>query len=241
MNDPQEICSPIKNTLSKPPDIYGDLEFGQINSTIIDKNASSPLSIKLKIVQQNIQGINNKIERLEILLHIMDIDVMCLTEHWLNVTAIAPLHIMDYDLVGCYNREILTHGGVAIFIKSSFAHLAADLPLVNKMSSEKNFEAVGIELKDTNLIIVCIYRSPSGDFDSFVEACSRMLTYVSLRNKHLVICGDFNVNFLLPTHDVKILLDLFNTYKLTVTINSPTRITATSRTCIDNILTNLES
>lgn len=221
--------------------IFGNQDSGQLKNKVNCNNFGNEHNIKLKIVQQNIQGVNNKLERLEILLHIENIDIMCLTEHWLKDIAIEPMHVMDYVLVGSYNRENLVRGGVAIYVKKSIAHLVENLPIVNNMSMEKKFEAVGIEMREIDLIIVCLYRSPNADFEAFVEACNRMLSYVSFKRRNLIICGDFNANFLLQTYDVKVLVDLFNTYKLKITINQPTRITATSRTCIDNIMTNLNS
>jgi hypothetical protein len=56
--------------------------------------------------------------------------------------------------------------------------------------------AVKINLKNRNIVILAVYRSPTGDFDYFLKELEIIL-YQLYNIKHdLVICGDFNVNYL---------------------------------------------
>jgi hypothetical protein len=45
--------------------------------------------------------------------------------------------------------------------------------------------------------ILCIYRAPSGKFGEFVVQLDLILKYVYKPKLKLIICGDFNVNFLI--------------------------------------------
>ena len=70
-----------------------------------------------------------------------------------------------------------------------------------------------------------------------------MLNKINAENKINYIMGDFNIDLLKddihrPTHDY---IDLIYSQSLIPTIYKPTRITETTATCIDNILTNSES
>lgn len=84
-----------------------------------------------------------------------------------------------------------------------------------------------------SVTILSLYRSPDGDINIFFENLINALNLISNKNqqKHLVICGDFNVNFLKASKNLTDLLDILNSFCLTPTVNEPTRLT----NCIDNI------
>nr|CAH7721130.1 unnamed protein product [Callosobruchus chinensis] len=56
------------------------------------------------------------------------------------------------------------------------------------------------------------------------------------RDYKLVVCGDFNVNFLEESANLGSLLDLLGTWDIQPTIKLPTRI----HSCLDNIFVNLD-
>jgi hypothetical protein len=83
---------------------------------------------------------------------------------------------------------------------------------------------------------MCIYRSPSGDFDQFSNLCDLTLKYLHNLNMEFVICGDFNINF------SKVYIFKKNkkkkkpySFKLQ-SINFPTRIGKVFSSAFDNIL-----
>jgi len=46
---------------------------------------------------------------------------------------------------------------------------------------------------------VCVYRSPDGDFSTFLRSLE------SVRNKDIILCGEWNINFMQESvrlHDV---------------------------------------
>ena len=54
--------------------------------------------------------------------------------------------------------------------------------------------------------------------------------------RHFVICGDFNINYLKASKNLTELLDILNSYYITPTIKEPTRLTNS----LDNICINSE-
>ena len=93
-----------------------------------------------------------------------------------------------------------------------------------------------------NLLIGVLYRAHT-DIDKFVNEVDPMLQTIVKENKDIYIMGDFNIDLLKDdihrqTHDY---LDLIYSNCLMPTILKPTRITKTSATIIDNILTNSDN
>ncbi|KAG8286123.1 hypothetical protein J6590_067189 [Homalodisca vitripennis] len=79
----------------------------------------------------------------------------------------------------------------------------------------------------------------SGDPDSVI-ADRRMS--IESKNRSFIIIGDFNVDVINVT-DMKTrkLGDLLKTFDLHWSVNSPTRVTVTTATAIDNVITNMPS
>jgi len=90
----------------------------------------------------------------------------------------------------------------------------------------------------TYIGIVNLYRSPLGNFDYFLQESEIWLNLVSRNSRGLIICGDFNINFMEDTTHKRILSSLLATFGLYPTVDFPTRIYNNSITTIDNIFIN---
>jgi len=67
-----------------------------------------------------------------------------------------------------------------------------------------------------------VYRSPDGDFCTFLRSLELVIQKVQAGNKRLILSGDWNINFMqesIRLHDVQELLSLHN---LVNTVRSPT-------------------
>jgi hypothetical protein len=93
-------------------------------------------------------------------------------------------------------------------------------------------------LPNCTVSILNIYRSPFGNFEYFFNKLETLLNCISINSSELIICGDFNVNFLENTTHKQLLNSLLATYGLYSTIHFPTRITNSSASTIDNIFIN---
>jgi hypothetical protein len=56
--------------------------------------------------------------------------------------------------------------------------------------------AVQLETKTSNLIILDLYRSPSGDFNQFLKGLDTTLKYFYNPKSEFLICGDINIDYL---------------------------------------------
>ncbi|XP_054289739.1 uncharacterized protein LOC129005016 [Macrosteles quadrilineatus] len=99
-------------------------------------------------------------------------------------------------------------------------------------------ELTAIEIVDISTILICVYRSPDGAFESFVYQLELCLDYLSrLCPRKLVICGDFNVHLERQSREEATFVNLLRSYGLYVTSRLPTRGLA----CLDATATNIDS
>ena len=84
------------------------------------------------------------------------------------------------------------------------------------------------------IYILSVYRAPSGNFSHFLKKLELILNYLYKSNTRLILCGDFNVNYLTDNNMKNYLDTLLATYNLTGTVNFP-RTQSNSATAIDNI------
>ena len=101
-------------------------------------------------------------------------------------------------------------------------------------------ESLSIQIKLGNFrpfLITAIYL-PDVSMDVFQEFES-LVNAIDKENKESIIIGDTNCDLLTPSYiHTKQLKTLLTKYELTQLINEPTRVTASSKTIIDHIITN---
>ena len=95
--------------------------------------------------------------------------------------------------------------------------------------------AIRVVHSPLNFCILSIYRSPTGNFDTFIKKLEEILNLLFLNPVNLVICGDCNVNFMTDNTKKYQIISLLKTYNLDYIVNFPTRINAYTETTIDNI------
>ena len=71
------------------------------------------------LLHHNIQGINNKLLGLNVLLQseLADVDVLCLSEHWLREEYIKLISTDKFKLANNFSRSKSDHGGSCIYVK----------------------------------------------------------------------------------------------------------------------------
>ena len=94
-----------------------------------------------------------------------------------------------------------------------------------------------IKLKRSNPIRMSfLYRNPLEKVE-WMEKFSSLMDAASLDASEIILLGDFNIDLLKPQTSW---LDITSSYNLVQLVNSPTRITASSKTIIDHIYTTHE-
>jgi hypothetical protein len=159
--------------------------------------------------------------------------VVCIDEHWLSSDQCSHITVGNFSVANHFARKQHTHGGTLILVRNDIRYNVLAIEPI-----EIHFEACAIRLYDFNLCILSVYRSPLGNFSVFVESL-----YSTLNNlgncKNIILCADFNVDLLCHSRNRDKLLDIFNTFNMFIRVTTPTRVTSASRTCIDNIATNV--
>ena len=221
------------------------------NSSNIDISVNNNLacyhthdSRHLKIMHFNIRSLNTNLDRLSAYLKSFNYapDVIMLSETWVKLhhksTKLNRYTLEGYKFISSPRLTNCNGGGVGLFISE---HL--NYHVINKFSEKlpSDFEHILIEIKAVSKVIIgTLYKPPNYNTSSWLLALEKLHhLIVSDKHRNFILGGDFNINLLdtnnSHTHQF---INLLNTLDLTYLINSPTRITNTSSTLLDNFITN---
>ena len=150
----------------------------------------------LKVFHQNIRGLFHNIAKLSAFLHThKNTHMFSLNEtHIENSTPTQLFEIPGYTFIN-KNRDVGTHGGVAIYIKDS-------IPFTRRTDLEVNeLQCIWLEINFPNtksFLFSVWYQPPSTSKflpTNFNELLHNSLIKVSSENKEMILTGDFNINF----------------------------------------------
>ena len=130
-------------------------------------------------------------------------------------------------------------GGLLIYTRRGFI-----IPRVNDLEG-KNVESITLLVRSNNLskgtLIIGAYKPPNMPKNNWESELNTMLLRSFQRYNNIVLLGDLNCDLSQPDNcskEGRALLDLMDGYNLANVIRQPTRVTSTSSTVIDVILTN---
>ena len=195
---------------------------------------------KLQICHANVRSLTrSKLKDIEVTLA-SSYDVIGLSETYLTPTVPSDLFALNgfHDIIRKDRQGI--GGGVALYVRESIQWKR------KLMYETNNTEAIWIELNTIQgkLLICCCYRPPTKtggpDPNLFWNRLSSALdNALSDGYKNLVIVGDLNADP--STHQGRVLSTFCQSFNLSIHIQEPTRITSSSATILDQILTNIPS
>ena len=187
----------------------------------------------LKIAHLNVRSLYPKIDEIRVVVISLHLDVMCISETWLNESiSDGEIAIDGYSIVR-KDRENQRGGGVCLYYKNTLCAINR-----NDIIVSFNIEALLLEIKcnKTNVLITCVYRPPSSGAE-FYETLYSLLESLFMENKELIMLGDFNVDYTTSSStNITLIESIFSLKQL---ITKPTRITMSSSTCIDLIFTSM--
>jgi hypothetical protein len=133
-----------------------------------DNSKGSDTERMIDILHQNIRSSKRKYRELQVLLHtdFNNVDILCFTEHWLNHQHIEAIQFDNFMLTSKFCR-MNDGGGSCIYVKKEIR--MKELNDLEYLGEVKNFELSIIELIDYKIILICIYRSPNGKFEVFLN------------------------------------------------------------------------
>jgi len=128
-------------------------------------------------------------------------------------------------------------GGVCIFIEDNIHYTNINM---DRYSIEKDIEicAVKLHILSCTNVIITVYRSPTGNIAYFLNNLEAALNQIYRNTVDIILCGDFNINYLSDNQNKQALNSLLTSYSLYSVIDFPTRIHNNSITMIDNIFIN---
>lgn len=194
-------------------------------------------------MHQNIAGLLNKSDVLtvhiqELLSKQINIDILCITEHFIMSGHEKLLNIPNYKLAACYSRNNIKRGGACILIKQGFEY--QELPNIMRKSVTGILECCAIKLVEQNVIVLCAYRPPKlCNLSKFYESLDGILKEVCTKNgPKIILCGDFNINTMIRNRFTLEFECFLLSYNLKLEVNVPTR--HNSNTCLDNFAHNFK-
>lgn len=167
----------------------------------------------LTICSYNCRGYNNS-KTVFINNLLSECDILCLQEHWLADSQLPVLGCINNEfqctgVSGFNDTEVLSgrpYGGCAILWHSS---LDVRLDFVDTLSNR----VCGMLFSRPNwkLLIITVYMPYEGDYDKTVVFIEQLSCIDSLIEKfsdcHVIICGDFDVDFNRDRHHTDLLDD----------------------------------
>ena len=191
----------------------------------------------LTISNINIQGLNqSKLDAISFS-EAYETDVICLTEtHLQEQTDVSYLNIEGYHPIIRRDRIDQMGGGVAIFVSSHLTY-----KIIKILTDPVDLEILWINLQfNKNKIILGVcYRPPKSlvsFWDKLHDSVSCIKTQYTM-GYGIVLCGDFNAD--LETLEGSRLERFASANLFTLHVSQPTRITETSSSCLDQILSNI--
>ena len=209
------------------------IRFLLILSGDVEKNPG-PLNYKLKkisICHSNVRGLNESKLR-SIATSLCEFDIITLSETFLSSASNHDLLLPGYHPIVRRDRGSFG-GGVAVFIRENIVYKRlSDFEIYNDL------ENIWLEINtlEGKILVSIVYRPPNNNM--FWDLLDANIEYVkSISNSHyMMLIGDMNSDFSTPNG--KRLLEVCSLQNLTYHITEPTRITGSSSSCLDQILTN---
>ena len=199
------------------------------NISYLKRNTLTISNMNIRSIPKNLQCFRE---------FILDISHINFSVLGFTETRLEPHLSSLYGLTGysLYANSRNTHGGgVALYVSTDY-----ESTVINQFTlSDPSIESIGVEsiMTGKSVLFLCIYRPPSGNFNSFITGLSGILS--SMCDKKyggVYIFGDFNLD-LMKTNDNNVFefINLMYSFSLFPFITKPTRVTNTSATLIDHI------
>lgn len=196
----------------------------------------SILHLNIRSLKKNFESFKSFIPKLN-----FQFSIICLTETWCRdgeFKSNSNFLLEGYRSFHQSRAGTQRGGGLCIFVHDSLSvKFRKDLCYNNA-----DCESVCVEIlteTSKNIIVNNIYRPPAGNIKQFKSYLKNFLKELNNTHKTIFTVGDFNIDLLDQTNImVKRYLDTLIQNNILPTITKPTRVTRTTSTLIDNILTN---
>ena len=211
-------------------------------STAYENNSTATQSISpsdlakfhrkgMSFIHLNVRSLLPKIAELSLILNQTKASILAVSETHLDSSiGDSEVNVKGYTLVR-RDRD-RNGGGVCLFIRDTISfNVRQDL-------GEVEFEAVFVDVffpKSRPILVGVCYRPPSDG--NFLDRLNDIFERLNLRDEAYIL-GDFNICVDKQSSLARKYSGILNSFSFTQLINAPTRITASSKSVLDHILTN---
>ena len=208
-----------------------------VSSDLLTSLNSIPNERGFKMAFLNIVTLPSKIDEIRHSMCSKNIDLIAFNETRLDLSISDGLiHLDGYEVIR--KDRSRNGGGVCIYLRSSINYkIRSDL-------IPPELEAVCLEItkpQSKPFIVTTIYPPPNANAE-FFDHLEKLIKQIDDENKEMYILGDLNCNLLgkksifnMQTNKQNSLYEL---YQLSQLINEPTRVTMTTSSLIDHVVTN---
>ena len=212
-----------------------EVECNNVSSDFFTSLNSIPKERGFRMAFLNIVSLPAKIDEIRYSMSNNLIDLIAFNETRLdpNITN-NMIHHNDYDLIR--KDRSRNGGGVCIYLRSSIK-IRNDL-----VPSE--LEAVCIEIIKPHskpFFVTTVYRPPNAS-SKFFDYFEKLIKAIDNENKEMYILGDLNCDVMKADKDsntpTKKIKSLYELYQLSQLMDKPIRVTMTTSSLIDHIVTN---
>lgn len=158
-------------------------------------------------------------------------DFLVFTEAWLTSHEDHP-HFDNYT----YNGLLRPHckgGGLAVYVNKLYKHSVIDEFCV----VDSNVECITVSTK--NVLVVAIYRPPTGNKRHFFDFLENLLMYLTTTGRVFIIMGDININLLSNDLCATQFNNTIASFACWYCICLPTRVTVETSSLLDVCITNM--
>lgn len=136
----------------------------------------------------NARSLRNKIDELRIMLLNEEIDIIAITETYIDTNNIDFTHEYQINSYKLYHKDRVGKrgGGVLLYIKENICSLEVQIP-----SNNSELLCVKINNKDIDINVVVVYRRPTHTYQEDIDLYNNLEK--TLSTKETLIIGDFNL------------------------------------------------
>lgn len=192
----------------------------------------------LKLFHQNIRGLLNKSEELEIIIARETPDFVCITEHFLKSDEILNCRLNNYYCAASFCRTIRNGGGSGIWCRPGIRCEPLDcLEFAEEGICELAAVSILVDL-NFKILFVAAYRPPSYQHERFLNLVTDCLNKYESSHNISVVMGDLNIDLSSDTLGSRALVSVMTAFGLRNIIKGYTREAFGSRSLIDHVFTN---
>lgn len=228
----------VKEQAFNIDEIEGILGLPRCESTsdTLDSRLQDVVKLKgFKLASLNINSLLKHIDEIRIILANSSFDILAINESKIDdLIPDTEINILGYNLIR--NDRNRAGGGVVLYIRDSIPYTERRDLIPDRL------EMICIEVNrphSKSFLVSTWYRPPNSDME-LLDECDLFFSKCDSENKELLLAGDLNCDVIKNSPDLhtRRLQFLCSLYQIEQLINEPTRVTETSSTLIDLILTN---